>query len=184
MVSIPPLWGVWEYDWVQWAGSIQHPLARNIAQVIGVNAALFSWARTSPQPPSEKKEIFRSSIDVASLKTLEGLAKRLHPPRWPKSFPPINRELAARGKDLYHGNKLKRPLPCRHEARFAEPKRPKPARHDDPPERGRHGQPVSGEFLPTYRRPRTSWVGPIIGKRRLPVGHHGIDDPQRRGERP
>ena len=114
-VSIPPLWGVWEYDWVQWAGSIQHPLARNIAQVIGVNAALFSWARTSPQPPSEKKEIFRSSIDVASLKTLEGLAKRLHPPRWPKSFPPINRELAARGKDLYHGNKLKGlPNLCAH----------------------------------------------------------------------
>ena len=22
--SIPALWGVWEYDWVQWAGSIQH----------------------------------------------------------------------------------------------------------------------------------------------------------------
>ena len=106
-VSIPPLWGVWEYDWVQWGGSIQHPLARNIAQVIGVNANLFAWTRTSSQMPSEKSETFRSSIDVASLKTLENLARRLHPPRWPDTFPAIDRALAARGKDLYHGNKDK-----------------------------------------------------------------------------
>lgn len=114
-VSIPPLWGVWEYDWVQWAGSIQHPLARNIAQVIGVNAKLFAWTKTSSQTPSEKREIFQSSLDVASLKTLEDMARRLRPPRWPSAFPAINRELAARGKDLYHGNKEKGlPNLCAH----------------------------------------------------------------------
>ena len=106
-VSIPPLWGVWEYDWVQWSGSIQHPLARNIAQVIGVNAGLFAWTQTAESTPSEKSELFRSSVDVHSLKTLEALARRLPPPRWPSVFPSINRELAARGKDLYHGNKAK-----------------------------------------------------------------------------
>ncbi|MBI4000185.1 MAG: hypothetical protein HY348_00170 [Nitrospira defluvii] len=104
-VSIPPLWGVWEYDWVQWAGSIQHPLARNIAQVIGVNAGLFAWAQKPPLGPLEETEKFRSSIDVGSLKELENLARRLQPPRWPKAFPAISRDLAARGKDLYHGNK-------------------------------------------------------------------------------
>lgn len=114
-VSIPPLWGVWEYDWVQWAGSIQHPLARNIAQVIGVNADLFAWTKTSPNMPSEKSETFRSSVDVGSLKALENIARRLHPPRWPSTFPAINRELAARGKDLYHGNKGKGlPNLCAH----------------------------------------------------------------------
>ncbi|MCS6318295.1 MAG: hypothetical protein H8K05_11105 [Nitrospira sp.] len=106
-VSIPPLWGVWEYDWVQWSGSIQHPLARNIAQVIGVNAGLFAWTQTATSIPSEKSEFFRSSVDIHSLKTLETLARRLPPPRWPSTFPAINRELAARGKDLYHGNKAK-----------------------------------------------------------------------------
>ena len=114
-VSIPPLWGVWEYDWVQWGGSIQHPLARNIAQVIGVNAGLFAWAKSSSTMPSEKSEIFRSSVDVVSLKALEDIAKRLQPPRWPQTFPMINRQLAAKGRDLYHGNKEKGlPNLCAH----------------------------------------------------------------------
>ena len=106
-VSIPPLWGVWEYDWVQWSGSIQHPLARNIAQVIGVNAGLFAWTPTATSIPSEKSELFRSSVDLNSLKTLENLARSLPPPRWPNTFPPIDRTLAARGKELYYGNKVK-----------------------------------------------------------------------------
>ncbi|MGC3975212.1 MAG: di-heme-cytochrome C peroxidase [Nitrospira sp.] len=114
-VSIPPLWGVWEFDWVQWAGSIQHPLARNIGQVIGVNAGLFSWARPGVPIPSDKNKVFHSSIDVASLTTLENLARRLPPPQWPSVFPPVNRELATRGKDLYHGNKAKGiPNLCAH----------------------------------------------------------------------
>ncbi|CBK40332.1 conserved exported protein of unknown function [Nitrospira defluvii] len=106
-VSIPPLWGVWEYDWVQWAGSIQHPLARNIAQVIGVNAGLFAWAQPGVSLPEDRKDIFRSSVDISSLKKLETLARRLFPPHWPTFFPAINRELAARGKELYHGDKRK-----------------------------------------------------------------------------
>ena len=104
-VSIPPLWGVWEYDWVQWAGSIQHPLARNIAQVIGVNAGLFDWTQKPPLGPLEEAQKFRSSVDFDSLKQLEALARQLQPPRWHKAFPPIDRGLAAKGKDLYHGNK-------------------------------------------------------------------------------
>ncbi len=114
-VSIPPLWGVWEYDWVQWAGSIQHPLARNIAQVIGVNAGLFAWTGTSRDMPQDNSDRFRSSVDVAALKTLENLARRLHPPRWPGTFPRIDRDMAARGRDLYHGNKTKGiPNLCAH----------------------------------------------------------------------
>lgn len=114
-VSVPPLWGVWEYDWVQWAGSIQHPLARNIGQVIGVNAGLFGWTRPGAPVPSDKSQLFRSSIDITSLTALEHLARRLPPPQWPSVFPPINRELAARGKDLYHGNKPKGiPNLCAH----------------------------------------------------------------------
>lgn len=114
-VSTPALWGVWEYDWVQWGGSIQHPLARNIAQVIGVNANLFAWTRNSSQIPSEASVQFQSSLDMTSLKALENIARRLHPPRWPKAFPAINRGSATRGKDLYHGNKEKGlPNLCAH----------------------------------------------------------------------
>jgi hypothetical protein len=104
-VSIPPLWGVWEYDWVQWAGSIQHPLARNIAQVIGVSAGLFDWTQKPPLGPLEEADKFQSSVDFGALKKLEDLARRLQPPRWHKTFPRIDRDLARKGKDLYHGNK-------------------------------------------------------------------------------
>ncbi len=114
-VSIPPLWGVWEFDWVQWAGSIQHPLGRNIGQVIGVNAGLFNWTQSGGPPPSDKNLLFRSSVNVESLKTLEALARRLPAPQWPSVFPAIDRELAVRGKDLYHGNKAKGiPNLCAH----------------------------------------------------------------------
>ncbi len=114
-VSIPPLWGVWEYDWVQWSGSIQHPLARNIAQVIGVNAGLFAWTQTATSLPSEKSDVFRSSIDLRALKTLETLARQLPPPRWPSTLPAIDRALAAKGKELYHGNRVKGiPNLCAH----------------------------------------------------------------------
>lgn len=114
-VSIPALWGVWEYDWVQWAGSIQHPLARNVAQVIGVNAGLFAWTQTPPLGPFDDDDKFHSSVDVDALTQLEHLARRLQPPHWPSAFPPIKRELAERGRDLYHGNKGKGvPNLCAH----------------------------------------------------------------------
>jgi hypothetical protein len=102
-VSIPALWGAWEYDWVQWSGSIQHPLARNIAQVIGVNASLFAWTKNGSDQTAPDGDVYRSSLDTDSLKKVEHLARHLLPPRWPSSFPPIDRALAARGRDLYHG---------------------------------------------------------------------------------
>ncbi len=114
-VSVPALWGVWEYDWVQWAGSIQHPLARNIAQVIGVNAGLFAWTQKPFLGPLSEDYKFHSSVDIEALKQLEHLARRLQPPQWPKVFPPIKQEVAVRGRDLYHGNKSKGiPNLCAH----------------------------------------------------------------------
>jgi len=106
-VSIPALWSSWEYDWVQWNGSIQHPLARNIAQVIGVNANLFTDPADPFRPWVDQSDPFRSSVDVKALIRLEELVKKLKPPRWPKEFPPIDMALAERGKQLYHGDKTK-----------------------------------------------------------------------------
>ena len=114
-VSIPPLWGAWRYDWVQWSGSIEHPLGRNIAQVIGVNANLFVRPTNPLISFVNPEDPFRSSVDIPNLKTLESLVRKLTPPRWPAEFPPIDRAQAARGRDLYHGNPDKQiPNLCAH----------------------------------------------------------------------
>jgi processive rubber oxygenase RoxA-like protein len=106
-VSVPALWSSWEYDWVQWNGAIQHPLARNIAQVIGVNANLFTDPGDSFTPSVDLADPFRSSVDITALLRLEELVRKLKPPRWPKEFPSIDTRLAARGKELYHGDEAK-----------------------------------------------------------------------------
>ncbi len=114
-VSIPPLWGAWRYDWVQWSGSIEHPLGRNIAQVIGVNANLFVRPTNPLIPFVDPEDPFRSSVDIQNLRTLESLVRKLKPPRWPAEFPSIDRAQAARGRDLYHGNPAKQiPNLCAH----------------------------------------------------------------------
>ncbi len=111
--SIPALWGAWQYDRVQWGGSIRHPLARNVAQVIGVNANIFTSLAPPYDPQVDHADPYRSSVDIPKLRLLEDLARKLHPPRWPKEFPAIDRGKAARGKELYLGKGKQKGL-CAH----------------------------------------------------------------------
>jgi hypothetical protein len=39
-VDYPHLWDMWTFDWVQWNGSAQQPMARNIGEALGVGATL------------------------------------------------------------------------------------------------------------------------------------------------
>jgi hypothetical protein len=86
-VSIPSLWETWKYDWVQWNGSIQNPLARNLGQAIGLNGM---------------------SADVRTLHQLETYVQELKPPRWREFFGlfgeegQIDEKKAQRGKELYY----------------------------------------------------------------------------------
>ena len=108
-VSIPPLWNVHLYDWVQWNGSFQNPLTRNIAQVIGIGAGLFQNAdprklHLTERPPDP----FVSSLDVERLQQLEDLVAAIKPPHWPDVvFGNIDEQLARKGKQLYRDN-------CKH----------------------------------------------------------------------
>lgn len=114
-VSIPPLWNVQLYDWVQWNGAIQNPLARNIAQVIGIGSGLF---QNPPfQDPQDPKALlllkrppdpFASSIEIDKLLKLEEMVSMIKPPRWPgEVFGEIKIETAVEGKKLYRDN-------CKH----------------------------------------------------------------------
>lgn len=97
-VSIPPLWNIQHYDWVQWSGSIQNPLARNIAQIIGIGAGLFEDKGFLDNPATR----FASSLDVKGLTELETLTETIRPPHWPEAiFGAIDLPRATAGKALY-----------------------------------------------------------------------------------
>ena len=171
-VSIPALWSSWEYDWVQWNGAIQHPLARNIAQVIGVNANLF----TDPSDPFtrwvDQSDPFRSSVDIKALLRLEELVRKLKPPRWPKELTAIDMALAARGEELYHGNKAKGVKNLCAHCHVPEPREPNAS-----------GQRFHVRMIPQQEmgtdalqavnfKARTAGTGPlsgVVGKDRLPA---------------
>jgi hypothetical protein len=99
-VSYPPVWNIWKFDWVQYNASVSQPMARNVGEALGVGA---TYALVDPfgrpLPPGER---FRSSAMIDSLHTIELTLRRLQPPAWPEHIAgPVDRELAARGAELF-----------------------------------------------------------------------------------
>jgi len=92
-VSNPHFWNSWKYSRVEWNGSVQHPIGRNIGQAITTGRRL--WFHTPDDP-------FDSDVDIKSLVDLETTVFRHIPvPIWPKEFPPIDEPKAQLGKRLY-----------------------------------------------------------------------------------
>lgn len=93
-VAFPHLWGAPFLDWVQWNGSIQQPMARNVSEALGVNAPVTLRGEAS--------QLFQSAVNVENLHLIEKQLQRLQPPRWPEeTLGRIDREKAARGGALY-----------------------------------------------------------------------------------
>jgi cytochrome c2 len=95
-VSYPHLWGTPFFDWVQWNGSIQQPMGRNIAEALGVNTPVTLKDVETPA------NIFKSGVRIENLHLLEKTLQKLEPPRWPEEIlGHIDRNKAARGETLY-----------------------------------------------------------------------------------
>lgn len=93
-VAFPHLWGAPFLDWVQWNGSIQQPMARNVSEALGVNTPVTLRGAES--------ELFRSGVKIENLHLIEKQLQRLQPPRWPEEIlGRIDRDKAARGGTLY-----------------------------------------------------------------------------------
>jgi len=99
-VSYPYLWNIWKFDWVQYNGSVAQPLARNIGEALGVGARTpLVNAEGNPLPPQER---FRSSVDIASLVSIEHTLQQLRPPPWPAGIlGTVDTTKAARGEQLF-----------------------------------------------------------------------------------
>ena len=99
-VSFPPVWNIWKFDWVQYNASVSQPMARNIGEAMGVGARYTLVDRYGlPLPPEQR---FRATTLLDNLHAIELNLRRLAPPPWPEQvFGAIDREKAARGKELF-----------------------------------------------------------------------------------
>ncbi|OLY75069.1 hypothetical protein AU074_06370 [Pseudomonas sp. ATCC PTA-122608] len=102
-VDYPQLWDIWTFDWVQWNGSAQQPMARNIGEALGVGATLDFF--DSAGQPLQGDARYASSVRVRDLNTIEETLQRLKPPTWPEDlFGAIDKPLAAQGRALFTEN--------------------------------------------------------------------------------
>lgn len=93
-VGYPHLWGTPFFNWVQWNGSIQQPMARNIGEALGVFTPVTLKGNAA--------DIFQSGVNIRNLHLLEKKVEKLQPPRWPEEIlGRIDRAKAARGQELY-----------------------------------------------------------------------------------
>ena len=102
-VDYPQLWDMWTFDWVQWNGSAQQPMARNIGEALGVGATLdFFDANGQPLKGDER---YPSSVRLRDLHQIEQTLQRLKPPAWPEALlGAVDKPLAVKGRELFSEN--------------------------------------------------------------------------------
>ncbi len=92
-VSYPFLWGTPQHDFVQWHGSSNDPLGRNIGEVLG------TFGDIDLMNP---EHLGQSTVRVPELIQLENLIETLEAPQWPEAYlGKIDHEKAAWGRELY-----------------------------------------------------------------------------------
>lgn len=102
-VDYPQLWDIWTFDWVQWNGSAQQPMARNIGEALGVGATLSFFDEHGR--PLQGDARYPSSVRVRDLNLIEETLQHLKPPAWPEAvLGSVDKPLAAKGRSLFAEN--------------------------------------------------------------------------------
>jgi len=92
-VSYPFLWGTPRHDWVQWNGSANTPLGRNVGEVLGTFGAVNLHDFT---------QLGVSTVRPRNLIKLENLVAQLQTPYWPEEYlGAIDQVLAEQGRTIY-----------------------------------------------------------------------------------
>jgi uncharacterized protein (DUF2235 family) len=99
-VNFPPVWDASWMDWVQYNGSIQQPMGRNVGEALGVRSRINLLGYPGSQ--------FQNTINVSNLHEIESLlggdspGKGVWSPKWPAEIlGKIDPEKAAKGEKLY-----------------------------------------------------------------------------------
>lgn len=97
-VRFPSLWDIWSYDWVQYNASIHQPMARNVAEALGVRALV-----TLRVPPNgTEADLYQSTVRLEEIDRMERILQKLEPPPWPEDLlGEIDREKWQEGRELY-----------------------------------------------------------------------------------
>jgi len=100
-VNYPPIWDASWMDWVQYNGSIQQPMGRNVGEALGVRSRINLLGYPGLQ--------FQNTIRVENLHEIETLlggsepGKGVWSPKWPEEIlGKIDRGQAAKGEQLYN----------------------------------------------------------------------------------
>ena len=102
-VDYPQLWDIWTFDWVQWTGSAQQPMARNIGEALGVGATLNFFDADGQTLKGDAR--YPSSVRVRDLNRIEETLQRLKPPAWPEDvLGSVDKPLAVQGRALFAEN--------------------------------------------------------------------------------
>ena len=113
--SMPFIWDIWRFDWVQYTGFTNQAMARNVGETLGVLAPI---KLVNKQGEVVKGSDFGETvIDVDGLHCAEGLLRLLEPPRWPEDvLGKIDIARATAGKQLFaehcqycHGPHISKP---------------------------------------------------------------------------
>jgi cytochrome c1 len=113
-VSFPPIWTAPWFYWAQYDASIEQPLIRNAGEALGVSASI------NLSPRSSSDALFRSSVDIENLASVEAMLRGPNPfeqtpkgfaglksPKWPSEMFPddaawkIDRARVNRGRTIY-----------------------------------------------------------------------------------
>ena len=100
-VNFPPVWDASWMDWVQYNGSIQQPMGRNVGEALGVRSRINLLGYPGQQ--------FQHTVHVDNLHEIELLLGGSEPglgvwsPKWPEDIlGKIDRVAAAKGEKLYN----------------------------------------------------------------------------------
>jgi uncharacterized protein (DUF2235 family) len=101
-VNYPPIWDASWMDWVQYNGSIQQPMGRNVGEALGVRSRINLLGYPGA--------LFQNTIRVDNLHEIELLlggseaGKGVSSPKWPAEIlGKIDLDKAAKGEKLYRG---------------------------------------------------------------------------------
>ncbi len=98
--SIPFIWDIWRFDWVQYTGFTNQAMARNVGETLGVLAPISLVDDDGEVIKSN--EFGNTVVDVDGLHCAEGLVRMLKPPKWPEDIlGMIDLEQAKAGKQLF-----------------------------------------------------------------------------------